>query len=358
MYRIYSPSHPYNLLVVVSMAHTPEQFDNMMKLMQAQMDRLDRLESENHTLRHQVQAGNANIVKKPDRPTVEADSSDMDWALFLDAWKRYKKMTNITSQEVISMELRTCCSADVNKLLFEFVGAQTLDTASEEELLAHIKSVAVKGIHKGVHRLKFAGLRQQDSESITHFVARLKSQADLCEFVVPCHRPGCGSTDNPTTVSYSEDMVVHQLLVGLRNQDFQSRVLGELDTLKTLKATISRLQSLESTEECAKLMQPGEAASKSAASRYRTERRKEQKVAAQEACKGCGRTSHGNGKSMVRRDCPAFERQCRNCGTTGHFEAVCRSPKGEGKKSKANRVAEELDGEGEDATALASATFF
>ena len=91
-------------------------------------------------------------------------------------------MTGLAGEDGIRMELRASCSSDVNKLLFEFVGATTLDTASEQELLGHIRSIAVKGTHKEVHRMNFGKLIQQEGESITQFVARLKSQATLCQF--------------------------------------------------------------------------------------------------------------------------------------------------------------------------------
>ena len=69
-------------------------------------------------------------------------------------------MTNLTTTEEIRLELRAACSNEVNKLLFEFIGAATLDVCTEENLLGHIRAVAVKGTHKEVHRLSFSKLIQ------------------------------------------------------------------------------------------------------------------------------------------------------------------------------------------------------
>ena len=77
--------------------------------------------------------------------------------MFDDAWSHYKKMVGVTAVDVetICMELRACCSIDVNRMLFEFMGKETLDTCSENELLAHIKSVAVEQVHPEVHQMNF-----------------------------------------------------------------------------------------------------------------------------------------------------------------------------------------------------------
>ena len=53
--------------------------------------------------------------------------------------------------ENIWLELRTCCSPQVNKLLFEYVLPEKLNVGNKKELLDHTKSVAVKVVHKDVH---------------------------------------------------------------------------------------------------------------------------------------------------------------------------------------------------------------
>ena len=40
-------------------------------------------------------------------------------------------------------------------------------------------------------------------------------------------------------------------------------------------------------------------------------------------CRGCARTSHPNGKSMSRKDCPAYESTCHHCERKGHFKRAC-----------------------------------
>ena len=311
--------------------------------MQQQMQQLNTLQRENVHLRTGRPSGPK--TKRPDRPTVNVNIDEREWELFKDTWQRYKTMTGLAGEDGIRMELRASCSSDVNKLLFEFVGATMLDTASEQELLGHIRSIAVKGTHKEVHRMNFGKLIQQEGESITQFVARLKSQVTLCQFTIVCpsHNP-------PTSISYAEEMVTQQLIAGLRNQDHQSRVLAESSMLITLREKVDRLQCLEATAESTSQMRMVPApplagittASIARQSQYRHNKKNFQQLHTKpppRKCRGCGRSSHP-GKSMARKDCPAFNKACGSCGIMGHFRAVCEKNKS-GERSRSNAAEEE-----------------
>ena len=234
------------------MADTAEQMRTMLEFMQQQMTTLTELQAENARLRG---ADAANILKskKPDRPTIDANLDDQEWLIFLDAWERYKEMLGLLATEVnkIRNELRESCSADVNKLLFEYVGAAQLKTCTEQQLLDHIKSVAVRGVHKSVHRVEFSKMTQNEGEKATHYVGRLNSKALLCKFVVQC------TCDPQTTVSYADERVAERLIAGLRNQEHQRKILADADTLVTLKQMVERLQVLEATEESASSLNSG-----------------------------------------------------------------------------------------------------
>ena len=219
---------------------TAEQVAEMLAMMKTQMEKINVLQKENEELKHRPSEVKP---KRPDRPVIEGNLSDSEWSLFLDTWGRYKRMAGLVNTIDIRMELRAACSTEVNKLLFEFVGATTLDGASEEELLAYIKGIAVKGLHKEVHRVNFGKLKQSEGESITHYVARLKAQAALCEFNVDC---SCA-----LKVSFAEDMVSQQMVAGLSISEHQAKILSEATTLTTLQSKVVRLQSLEATAESA-----------------------------------------------------------------------------------------------------------
>ena len=270
--------------------------------------------------------GGGGKTKRPDRPLIEAYINDSDWALFEDGWKCYKVMAGLNGREWIRMELRAACSTDVNKLLFEFVGPEKLDAASEEDLLVHIKSIAVKGVHKENYRMKFGKMKQSNGESVTHYVTGLKAQTALCEFKVNC--------DCHQQVSFAEEMVAQQLVAGLRDQDHQAKILAEASTLATLELKVKRLQSLEATEESAsKLRVPLPSVSAAAKSAFQRSKRTSEGYDAKknipqgEKCRGCGRTSHGRGRTLAKKDCPAQGKKCLACGVEGHFRAACQKSK-------------------------------
>lgn len=316
---------------------TAEQVTQLLGLMQQQLTLMQGQQT-------RPDSGQAGKSKRPDRPIIEAGIDDREWALFQDTWGRYKKMIGVVSTapgyaETIRNELRSSCTPAVNKMLFEFFGATTLDTCSEETLLTHIKSVAVKETHQEVHRMNFGLLSQEPGESITHYVARLKAKAFLCKFevVVPTD-VACTTCDPGRTISYADQMVAQRLVAGLYNLDHRRRVLAEATTLTTLDAKVKRLQLLETTEESATILHRPAAAppvlTTSEAAMQRSQYKRDQATyksrsddvetsATPKTCRGCGRTSHPQNKPLERKHCPAFKKKCDNCHKKGHLAAVC-----------------------------------
>ena len=261
--------------------------------------------------------------------------SEGDWTVFLDAWNRYKVMCRLRNIDAIRNELRSACTPAVNKMLVELIGPTTLNGLSEDELLANIKRIAVHGVHKEVHRQRFTKISQHEGEPLNQFVARLKAQAELCQFQVVCSNPQCGEN-----VNYGEEMVTQQMISGLTNADYQAKILSEAANITTFQQKFDRLASLESTEYSASHLKPppanqtsSAAAQKSLYKRASNNRlnnppKQPQSSTKREPypCKGCGKTSHF-GKSMRREDCPAFNKNCSGCGILGHFKVVCYKAK-------------------------------
>ena len=124
-----------------------EQIQRMLVLMEQQMTQLTTLQAENTQLRNNVagvpppqqqQQPPRPKAKSPDRPVINADTDEQEWELFKDSWNRYKTMTAVTDVNMLRLELRAACSQDVNRLLFEYIGADALNTADENELLDFI----------------------------------------------------------------------------------------------------------------------------------------------------------------------------------------------------------------------------
>ena len=354
-----------------------QQSLNQQKLQMEQHEKLlennAALQRDNDALRQQALSNTdrATITstKKPDRPMVNADLDDSEWELWKDRWRRYKGMVKISTPSELRMELRASCSEEVDRLLFQYVGSSVLDIATEIELLEHIKSVAVKSTHIEVHRNFFGSLVQSDGELVTHYVARLKSHAAMCNFTIKC------SCDPSSNVSYAEKMVEHQLIVGISNQEHQSRILAEaanLLKLQTLNDKVERLHILETTHESTAQMKSGSSAhsdktsfASAGMSRYQKEKRtksrgqglesKKDKKLKVKKCRGCGQSNHNGKNTLERKECPAYDKICFNCGIKGHFSSNCE-------RTKADYAGAGLDEgsgteEGEGFSAQASGSF-
>ena len=317
-----------------------EQMQQMLDVLQQQVTTMANLQKENERLRDATatespdgdgptESGTKYKSKRPDRPIVDRDIDDRDWAVFVEAWGRYKEMCHVKDTDVssIRLELRASCSNEVNKLLFEYVGATKLSACSENELLGYIKSVAVKTVHKEVHRMAFHKMVQDQGESITQWTARLKSKAFLCKFEIPC------SCCTPAAmISYADEEIAQVLVAGLRNQEHTRKVLAEAATLTTLELKVKRLQILELTEESVVSLHnpspPSEAAP--VKSQYKaakmTDRSSGTTPTPATKCRWCGKTSHPKGGELTdRKKCPAFGKKCNKCGIKGHHGVVCEN---------------------------------
>ena len=307
---------------------TAEQVATIIEIMQQQSQQVAQLMLQQQQQQHGNTGGDK--TKKADRPTINVNLDDREWAIFEDKWHRYKLMIGVSSDrandaEKIRMELRESCSSDVNKMLFEFVGPDVLNTCTEAALLAHIKKISVKQTHPEVHQASFNSMTQEQGESATQWVARLKSKAFLCQFEVPC---GC---DPPRTVSYADQMVSQRLVAGLANMDHKRKLLSEASTLTTLDAKIERLQLLETTEESAAVLHrnigPVHVNTSAEASAAHSQfKRNDSKPGTGKTppggnCKGCGQAAHPGGRSK----CHAFKKKCNSCGKKGHLAVVCFS---------------------------------
>ena len=288
-------------------------------IQQQQLDRMNRMEDDNRALRDALLQRQGKPRTKPqERPIIEADSSDNTWEVFLDSWKIYKRMANIYDGDAntIRDELRSACSREVNQLLFNFVGQTTLDSADESTLLGYIKAVSVRGVHTEVHRHHFFKMTQSEGETITHFVARLRSQALLCQFSVtgtvscPCPTPAHCPAICPATspVSYMDEMIASQMVSGLINTDHQNRILAEAAKLKSYKAKFDMLISLEMTDKSTPLLSNhhNSPATPSSSASSKSDYKKQQYTKHKEKDKDQSNTNSPNTNKF------------RGCGRSGH----------------------------------------
>ena len=146
-------------------------------------------------------------------------------------------------------------------------------------------------------------------------------------------------------VSYADDMISGQMIAGLFNTDHQSRVMAEAATFTTLQQKLHKLISLESTSHLHS--QPQSVLSAAHKSFYKQPQRNTEETRLRERkhdlvnvkpCNGCGKTNHPRNKSMSRKDCPAINMNCLNCGIKGHLKSVCLQPHGRRNQESSNNA--------------------
>ena len=79
---------------------------------------------------------------KLDRPSISAGSSTEDWNHFERNWENYKTVCKVTAAQVNTV-LVECCEENLKHLMFGHYDSTQQAAASEADLLASIKSLAV-----------------------------------------------------------------------------------------------------------------------------------------------------------------------------------------------------------------------
>ena len=79
---------------------------------------------------------------------MDIDTTEGDWGIFKDWCKR---MT-------VRDEMRECYTKQLNTRLVQMHGLGPLGSYNEAQLLGFIKAIAVRGVHKEVHRAAFQGM--------------------------------------------------------------------------------------------------------------------------------------------------------------------------------------------------------
>ena len=143
-----------DLATLLTMTEAPSYLSLLYQLVEVQKENIElrrRMTNDHHY--------KDKYVQKPKKPVIELDSSNGDWALFMNTWNWYKEMCKLTNLSTICNELRTACTPELNRLLFDLMGAEALNTASEDPLLQYIKLIAVRGLHKEVRQQNFHSMK-------------------------------------------------------------------------------------------------------------------------------------------------------------------------------------------------------
>ena len=120
-----------------------------------------------------------------------------------------------------------CCTEPLRRDHHRTYSGARAAAATETVILAELKQIAVCKRNKAVNRVKLSSLRQDKGEPIRKFAGRVRSLAVVNGYSVKCTGAECGQD-----VSYTEPVIMDQLIAGLADGEIQTDVLShtEADT--------------------------------------------------------------------------------------------------------------------------------
>ena len=275
------------------------------------------------------------IIIKVEKPVITAGCTAEKWTFFLSRWQTFKNINRVKEANRSAL-LIECCEDDLLLTLHRTYG-ENLRTKPESEVIAAIKKFAVRPEQEIVAIVHFLSMQQDREEPTPNFVARLKGQANTCDFFVD-HKCECNKVNQ---VSYTDAMVRNVLAKNIVDKDIQIELLGVTNTKMSLEETITFIEAKEIAKASA--IQLSDAHSVSAVrSTYKHNARKDFIPANQQSpsrhhgnppqnatCGWCGQKGHGNIIYHNKRKevCPAYGKLCKKCNKSNHFENVCRKDK-------------------------------
>ena len=265
-------------------------------------------------------------AEKVRRPTIEPGISLERWTYFVSRWTRYKRLSGRTG-DTVTAHLLECCDEELLLDLHRNNG-DTLDTMSEDNLIAEVKRLAVHGESQIISRVNLRKMCQDHQENIRHYSARVKGQAALCNYTVKCH-----SCEAP--VSYADEEINDQLCTGLADPEIQKDVLAQRDQFNSTEELVSFIEDREAGKRSqTALTAPTVAVSKISAYKKSTNRfphqtpQKTVRAEGQtpEICSYCGESGHGKRaiRALRKTQCPAYSKTCEKCHLPGHISKMCR----------------------------------
>ena len=289
------------------------------------------------TARHPDNGAATSKAEKAKRPKLAPDVSKEDWSYFKARWTHYKQATGLKGEDIVT-QLLECCTEPLRRDHHRTFSADGTAAATETAVLAELKQIAVCKRNKAVNRVKLSTLKQDKGEPVRKFAGRVRSLAAVNGYSVKCTNAECGRD-----VSYTEAVIMDQIIAGLADTEIQKDVLShtEADTwgleklLKYVEGKESGLASqglMSGSGGGVGIVNPGQHRCQGAGSRGQGQ--------GQSRCRSCGdKHPRGSGK------CKASGATCDYCGKTGHLSKVCYSKKSQaqGKTPQDAEVSDNVD---------------
>ena len=240
-------------------------------------------------------------------PRIEAEMTNSQFREFRIEWTMFKQSVRLQDDQIHSY-LYNCCDSQVQNALVN--SNKEFATLSEEALLKLLESLVTKTSNPSVHQVHFYATYQQEKEPIRRFLERLQEISPDCSF-------SCYSCK----IDLQEQHLRCQFIRGLGNETLQTDILAKASQLKTLEDVVKHAEGFEAAQRDQSQLQTNPEVFGIRSSMYK--QKKNQK--GPRKCPGCGSTEHGQWNSNDRSEkCPAWGKECNQCGIPNHFGTVCR----------------------------------
>ncbi|CAB4033724.1 Transposon Ty3-I Gag-Pol poly [Paramuricea clavata] len=257
-------------------------------------------------------------VERVKRPNVCAGGSSEEWSYFITRWQEYAEATKIQGKEKV-IQLLECCDENLRKDMTRNEGGSLVDKTADE-VMAAIKKLAVRAENIMVARVELHNMQQDRDEPIRHFEARLRGQANICKFTIPC--PTC-----TVDLNYTEQILRDIVTRGLADHEIQLDLLGDKNQDMSLEEVIQFIEGKEAGKRSAGRLQEAQSLNATPSQYYEAKRDglKSQHLTTKDTCYYCGQNGHGKraSKSIRKHSCPAYGKTCGHCGRPNHIETVC-----------------------------------
>ena len=286
-------------------------------------------------------------------PTTQA-SRWRTWKQSIQILITAKGVTDPKQKEAILLHVGGMRLQEVYFTLPDLTQDGWADLDAYEKAVKKLDAYFAPKVNEAYERHKFRKLKQQQGESVAHFVSKLRVQSDLCNF---------------TNTAEGEKNVRDQLIDGCISDKLKKLLLEKGNDL-TLEKAISIANSLELVQRQTEIMSEaatthmaqGRNATKqpqyrrNATSKARFSngssstgaKPKQKATQVKRECYRCGRKSHSPDECWFK------DKDCHSCGKRGHIASQCKTRGHIKKKGKdINTISEERhQSESDDETVL------
>ena len=175
-------------------------------------------------------------------PGILSSGTTEDWQYFRSRWNDYVRATKLSGTDWV-IQLLECCDNQLRRDLTRNAGG-TLTGNTEDEVLAAMKTLAVREENIMVARVTLHNMKQDRGEPIRAYGARLRGQAGVCKFTQKF--ANCNAD-----VDYTEAILRDLLCQGLEDSERQLDLLGDKNQDMTLEQILRFVEAKEAGKRSA-----------------------------------------------------------------------------------------------------------